>query len=84
MRLRSELQVTDPSGGASAMGTFTCGHGNEVVVVRPGQDPSELGGFCRMCMKHLCATCAAKGKCVPFEKKMEMMERRDRLRRACG
>lgn len=62
--------------------TFTCAHGNEVVFVKPMQDPSEMGGFCRMCMAHICAKCAADGRCIPFEKKLEAMEGRDRFRRA--
>ena len=62
--------------------TFTCAHGNEIVFVKPFQDPSEMGGFCRLCYKHICAKCAAKGTCDPFEKKLLRMEARDKLIRA--
>jgi DNA-directed RNA polymerase subunit RPC12/RpoP len=62
--------------------TFTCGHCNSIVFVKPRQDPSTMGGFCRMCMTHICARCAGELTCSPFEKKLEAMERRDRLRRA--
>jgi hypothetical protein len=62
--------------------SFTCAHGNEIVFVKPFQDPSELGGFCRLCMKHICAKCAAKGECTPFEKVLEAMESKDRLTRS--
>lgn len=61
--------------------TFTCAHCNCVVFVKPLADPSEMGGFCRMCMNHICKHCVATGECEPFEKKLEAMERTDRLRR---
>lgn len=62
--------------------TFTCVHCNTVVFVKPKQDPSEMGGFCRQCMSHICGPCADLGKCTPFEKKLEEMEARDRFLRS--
>lgn len=82
MRRPGGYAVTISEAGTHEEDTFTCAHGNEIVFVRPGQDPSELGGFCQMCMRHICAKCAAAGGCTPFEKKLEAIERRDRLRRA--
>ena len=62
--------------------TYTCCHCNSLVFVKPRQDPSEMGGFCTMCMKHICANCANEGTCTPFERKLEEMERADKLMRA--
>lgn len=76
--------VTEPGKSDIERDTFTCAHGNEIVIVKPGQDPSEMGGFCRMCMKHICSKCAATGTCEPFEKKLLKMERRDQFLRAAG
>ncbi len=64
--------------------TYTCGHCNSIVFVKPKEDPSKMGGFCTMCMSHTCAKCAGEGSCTPFEKKLEEMERRDRFRKALG
>lgn len=64
--------------------TFTCAHCNSIVFVKPKQDPSEMGGFCRLCYSHICGPCADLFECTPFEKKMEAMERRDKLMRALG
>jgi len=70
----------NPAGNEIAMDTYTCSHCNSIVLVKPKQDPSELGGFCRLCMKHICKNCACKAECSPFEKKLEEMERRERFR----
>jgi len=63
--------------------TLTCVHCNTVFFVVPRQDLADLGGFCRQCMWHTCRACADK-PCAPFEKKLEAIERRDRLRAAAG
>lgn len=76
------LMVAEPGKAEVTTDTFTCGHCNCIVPVQPRQDPASLGGFCRMCMAHICAGCAATGACEPFERKLEGMERTDRLRRA--
>lgn len=80
------LIIIDPSAPAAIeYDTFTCSHCNSIAVI-DRQKPETLGGFCRMCMKSICNGCVdavTKGPtgCVPFEKKMEEMERRERLRR---
>lgn len=63
--------------------TFTCCHCNAIVFLSARQDPSAAGGFCRLCMGHICSACADKG-CEPFERKLEAMERRDKFLRAIG
>ena len=62
--------------------TMTCCHCNFVFFLKPYQDPAEVGGFCRLCMMHTCTKCADNGGCEPFEKKLEAMESKDRLRRS--
>lgn len=80
-RVGGYLVVTDPS-GAVERDTLTCCHCNAVFVVDPPPAPM-VGGFCRMCMKATCTSCASKG-CTPFLKKVEKLEAKDRLRRAVG
>ena len=63
--------------------TFTCGHCNSIVHVKPKCDPSEVGGLCKVCMKMICPACLSKG-CTPFEKKLEEMESREIARRSYG
>jgi hypothetical protein len=76
--------ITEPGKTDIEQDSFTCAHGNEIVIVKARQDPSEMGGFCRMCMAHICAKCAATGACEPFEKKLLRMESRDRFLRNVG
>ena len=74
--------TTEPGKGDVEEDTFTCAHCNSIVFVKPFADPASFGGFCRMCMRHICGPCAGKHECTPFEKKLEEMERRDRFLRA--
>jgi len=37
-----------------------------------------------MCMQPTCGPCADKGECVPFERKLQQMERRDQLLKSIG
>jgi hypothetical protein len=81
---------TDPNlGVAKERDTFTCSHCNNIVFVKPQASATDMGGWCGMCAKAICKFCVTnsereQGKCLPFEKKMEAMERRDRLLRAVG
>ena len=76
--------TTEPGKADVEEDTFTCSHCNAIIFVKPFQDPSEMGGFCRLCYRHICGPCADKGECEPFEKKLEAMERRERLLRSLG
>lgn len=82
MRKAGGSAVWSNADGTTECDTFTCTHCNTVVFVRPKTDPASLGGFCRLCYKHICGPCADKGVCTPFEKKLEEVEARDRLRRS--
>lgn len=79
------LLVTLEDGREYARDTYSCNHCNAVVVVEPGDVPA---GLCLVCHKHVCAACLAVMnrtlRCVPFEAKIEAMERRDRLRAAAA
>lgn len=78
------LGVYCDSGRKVESDSFTCGHCNSAKWVKPKERPEDLGGFCRMCSKFTCPRCHAIGTCIPFEKKLEEMERRDRLISALG
>ena len=58
--------------------TFTCKHCNRVVIVKLRCDPADMGGRCFNCDGLICPRCVGKG-CTPFEKRLEQIERRDRL-----
>jgi hypothetical protein len=69
--------------GIFEVDTYTCEHCNRIVHVRPGAIPEELGSMCRNCMKMVCPSCAPFG-CMPWLKKLEIAERRDRALRSYG
>ncbi len=69
--------------GVTERDTFTCIHCNKVVTVKPFAPMDEFGSMCRNCMKMVCHECA-DGPCVPFEKKLEMYEARERALRSYG
>ena len=71
--------TTEPDKATIEEDTYTCCHCNCIVFVKANSDPSDMGGFCRMCYSHICSDCADKGTCDPFEKKLEAMERRERF-----
>jgi hypothetical protein len=52
--------------------TYTCCHCNSVHDVIRGAP----FGMCHQCWKPVCDVCNAKGRCMPFEKKIEAYERR--------
>lgn len=70
-------------GAVKEWDTFTCCHCNTVVRVKPKCDPADLGGQCRLCDKPVCPRCVGKG-CTPFEKRLEIVEARDRALRSYG
>jgi len=59
--------------------TFTCFHCNRIEHVPHKPDVNHVG-FCRNCMKPICQRCSDL-PCVPFEKKLEMAERKAAFRR---
>lgn len=84
---------TGPGGVERECDTITCSHCQRVIFIKPGHMPAadpelsagdpahDLGGLCRVCMKHICGPCAKEGTCIPFEKKIEKQESDDYRRR---
>lgn len=72
--------------GAVECDTYTCSHCNNVRFVKPACPVNEAPDLCRMCMRMICAECADAmvkgGGCVPFERKCDDLEARDRFHRS--
>lgn len=89
----SYLVSTDPDptkslGGKHITETdyFWCCHCGRHTAVKPMCDPADVGGTCTLCWTPrgrglICPQCVGK-PCVPFMKRLEMDERRDRFRRS--
>jgi len=75
--------VTDPDGGRQECDTFTCAHCNRLTHVEARQKPEDVGGLCKACMGLICRWCVGHA-CVPFLKKLDQMEARDRALRSYG
>ncbi len=75
--------ISDPEAGIREADTMTCAHCCRVTHIKPKMRPEDMGGFCRMCMKPVCAECA-DGNCVPFEKRLEAEEARYHALRSYG
>lgn len=69
--------------GTTEVDTFQCCHCSRHMHVKPFAPMDEFGSMCRNCMKMVCPWCA-DGPCVPFEKKLEIWEARDRALRSYG
>lgn len=76
--------IAMPDGPPREADTITCSHCQRIVFVRAGHNASDLGGFCRCCMRNTCGPCADIGTCTPFERKLEAIERRAALHRTLG
>lgn len=57
--------------------TFTCAHTGRVVEVTRQSVPGVDYDFCRNCMKPIAKQAIGKG-CLPFEKRIEQYEKRQR------
>lgn len=67
--------------------TTTCAHCNGIVHMHDLKTGTALNNVlvhCHQCDRHICVPCAEKAKCTPFEKKLEAIEARARLRAAIG
>jgi hypothetical protein len=63
---------------------YVCCHCQRGTVVSPREDPANLGGLCKVCMRMICTRCVSKGGCDPWEEQMERMEARQRFLRSAG
>ncbi len=56
--------------------TFSCGHCNGIVPIRPFQNDADA---CLACDTHICPACAAalarSLRCVSLEKRLDMIEK---------
>jgi hypothetical protein len=82
LREGGRVIATNLDGGIDEISTITCAHCCRVVQVKARLD--DVGGFCRLCMKPVCAACVATGTCDPFEKKLERAEAAYHARRSYG
>jgi len=73
--------IVEPDRPTRELDTFTCAHCNRVTHVAPRARPEDIGGLCKQCMGLICPACVGK-PCVPFLKRLEQMEARERFRRA--
>ena len=72
-----------PDGVIEEHDTRTCAHCNTVHKIYPRMKPEDMGGLCKICMGLICSRCVDLG-CTPFEKKLEMVEAKDRALRSYG
>lgn len=77
-----------PDGNVRRGETFTCAHCNSVFEFRDSSGRFKPPTMCAREHKPLCPPCANEanrtGKCLPFERELERIERRDKLLRAAG
>lgn len=89
--------ISSPDAPIVERDTASCCHCNAIIFVKPGTgatvyvepqrqgpDKEEPGASCYRCMKAVCLACHAKGRCLPFERKIERQEARGRMLRAAG
>ena len=77
------LKCEEVPEGVIEADTFSCGHCNRITHVRPRQDPSEIGGLCKVCYSLICPYCVGRG-CDPLEAKLEREEERYHTLRSYG
>jgi hypothetical protein len=92
------VTIVDPDHPTVEQDTCGCGHCQRIIQTKagsaatvyliptatPGQYREEAGAFCRVCMRPVCLPCHAQGTCAPWERQLEIAERRDRFLRAVG
>jgi hypothetical protein len=73
--------ISEPDRPPQEFDTFTCAHCNRVTHVQARARPEDIGGLCKQCMGLICPACVGQ-PCVPFLKRLEQMEARERFRGA--
>ena len=81
--------LVEPGASTVEADSYTCGHCQRIVTVKPLCPPEELGGLCKVCMTLICdlcyRDCMKYGKpCNTWEARMEVMESKDRFLRSAG
>lgn len=77
------FQCDELRAGTNRYDSMTCNHCNRITHIKPKMDPAEMGGLCKICMKLICKYCLDQG-CLPFEKKLEMIEKKEIALRSYG
>lgn len=82
VRGAGEYQVLDRASGreVEAGQTLLCAHCQAMWEVQPGS--GRRRGWCYRCADHLCGRPECLATCAPWERQVESMERRQRLRDA--
>jgi len=75
--------------------TAMCGHCQRVIFTKPGSASTvyiflqpdgrvleEAGAMCHVCWRPVCLTCHDHGRCIPFEKTLELAEAKAETRRS--
>lgn len=73
MNPKGLLIYDSPNGSRQVFDTLQCVHCNGHFPVKPGS--RQRRGFCVNCMGPLCGAPQC-GVCIPFEKKLELIEQR--------
>lgn len=82
-------EILDPEAPPWEHDTVTCKHCQRVIFTVPGTVSTQFlvysrsrqrwlqvpGAFCVKCMAPVCLPCHAQGRCDPWEKQMERMEK---------
>lgn len=79
MRAQGYATLYDPDKGLKECDTHTCNHCNKIIHLPTNKHIEEVGDFCRACMRVICDRCAGH-PCIPFLRKLEIWEARDRAR----
>jgi len=59
------------TGRVTERDSVACRHCGRHVTVTPGGNGGAVGlGWCGRCAAPVCATCAASGRCLPFEARL--------------
>lgn len=85
MQHRGLIRIVDPElPRALESDTITCSHCQRVVALheRDGRRKDGVTVHCHCCNCLTCVPCAETGRCEPFERKLEVLEARARLRAA--
>lgn len=66
--------------------TVTCNHCQRVVFVhdKAGRALHGVLVHCHQCDANVCVPCAERARCAPFDKRLEQIEARSRLRAKIG
>ena len=78
-RVEGYAIITNDLGVTQEMDTFTCCHCNGIQFIRPGSGTQR--GYCFNCNHPTCGKERCLN-CIPFERMIEEMEGRSRLRQA--